>query len=172
MCYFITVSVPKSKEEIFKSNIPRGLSIIECSNPSIIEYLPKSYSPYYLITGMCSCDLFSEESNEEDLQKTEHKLIKKYRKKGWSENKIKRAISQSLSDSTSNISKAGLRDDAKMLLSDIAVKVGKIKIIVHMYSGDQNAERFDIQEGIKVSSSDFLKNNPVKRTDQMFSIVT
>ncbi len=172
MCYFITVSVPRTKEDILKSNIPRGLSIFECSNPSIIEYLPKDYSLYYLITGMCSCDLFSEENNEEDIQKTEKKLIKKYRKKGWSENKIKRAITQSLSHATSNKSKAGLRDDAKMFLADIATKAGNIKIIVHMYSGDQNAERFDIQEGIEVSTSDFLKSNLIKRTDQMFSIVS
>ena len=78
MCYFITIAIPKEKDEILSSNKTRGIELTRTSNESIIKLLPNEYAAFLLTSGMCSCDLFAEEQEGVDKQKIEASLRKKY----------------------------------------------------------------------------------------------
>ena len=167
MCYFITVSIPNSDTEILKSGIPRGLHLIESSNPSINHHMPEKYVSYVVTSGGCSCDLFSEEPEEYEHDRRINKLRKKYKRKGWSESKIERSLSQAKS-AAQTPKTVGLRDDVRYYLSDVFNQINEMRIVVHWYNGDVETEKISISKKLLVSSDKFRNENPVRQTDTLF----
>ena len=167
MCYFITVSIPDSGVEILKSEMPRELHLIETSNPSITPHIPENYISYVVTTDGCSCDLFSEESGDDEITKRINKLQRKYKRKGWSDSKIKRAIDQSISAAQSPKA-VGLRNDLLFYLSDVLNLLGEMMLIVHWYNGDVETEKVLIRNKLKISTDLFKSDNPVRQIDTLF----
>jgi len=169
MCYFITISIPKTGIKFAQEKIPREIHLSETSNPSLEGLLPKDYVNFLVITGGCSCDLFNEddlEANKEDVIK---KLTHKYKKKGWTENKIKKAVSQSISNSSTG-GNSGLRDDLKFFLSDIALHLKEIRIIVHWYGGAVDQEKIKTKESPTISPYELRTQNIIKEIDTIYKI--
>jgi hypothetical protein len=98
MCYFITVSIHPDYDAILQERLKAEYSIVKTANPSLLKMLPENFKAYVVITGMCSCNLYSKPQDPEiEAEKIRKKYRKpKFRKEGWSEAKIERAISDSI----------------------------------------------------------------------------
>lgn len=169
MCYFITIAIPKEKDEILASNKTRGIELSRTSNESIMKLLPNEYSAFLLTSGMCSCDLFAEEQEGVDKQKIEASLRKKYSKKGWSKSKIDRAISQSNSSSEKS-GRYGLRDDIIFFICSLCNEIGSAYFIVHWYKGDTETEKVHTKGEISLSTDQVQGSNSINKADIIYQI--
>ena len=50
--------------------MPRNLHLSESSNPSVKPHIPKNHVLFIVTSGGCSCDLFAEEQEEDEHEKT------------------------------------------------------------------------------------------------------
>jgi len=167
MCYFITIGLPKLKADIILNEIPKGLRFVATVNPNIISQLPENYIAHHVVSGMCSCDLFkSSKSNK--AEKERESLLRKYKKKGWSEDKIKRA----LSDHENNIKKSfsGFREDIISWVTSLVQDLEQpLLLLVHMYSGAVETEEFQVKKR-KIAVEDLVSFHKAFPEDTMVSI--
>ncbi|HEV2802287.1 MAG TPA: hypothetical protein VGW12_17575 [Pyrinomonadaceae bacterium] len=143
MCYFITVGVAEEHADVLRQRLSDTVGASPVSNGSILRLLPAGYLTFNL-GGLCSCHLYSG-SGAEPLNV--EKLRSKYKRKGWSEGKINRAISDKLS--AREESSKGLRPDLREQLCRIAGEAGRLSIVVHFYAGGEESEIVPV-EGKKV----------------------
>ena len=163
MCYFITIGIPETKAEIFKALMPRNLHLSESSNPSLRPHIPQNHVLFIVTSGGCSCDLFAGEKEEDEHEKTIKKLRRKYKRKGWTESKIERAISQAISAKA-----VGLRDDVRYFLSDAFKQTKVMRIIIHWYNGGVETEDIQISGTQSISDSQFRDQNIVRNIDFLY----
>ena len=64
----------------------------------------------------------------------------------------------------------GIKDDARIFLSDAADASGELFILVHWYDDDVETEEIKAQIGPIVPSYRLRTSNPVKRTDKIYRI--
>ncbi len=175
MCYFITIAVPKNKAENFEKTVPRGLHIGATSNRTLKNHLPDDVSLYLVMSGGCSCDLFSENSKgirNDDLEEHVAKLRRKYQKKGWSEAKTERAIAQAMKGATSSAGKekSGLRFDVREFLAGLLNDMKEIGVFVQWYGGNVESEDVIVKQGPKISGYQLRVDNPVKETGKIYTV--
>ena len=149
MCYFITVGVAEKHADVLRQQLSGTFGVAPVSNESILKFLPADHQTFNL-GGMCSCHLYTK-SRSEPLEAG--KLRSKYKKKGWSEDKINRAIADKLSAQKESFK--GLRPDLREQLSNIAADVGRLSVVAHFYSGGVESEAVPIM-GRKIVSRDSL----------------
>ena len=89
MCWLMTFAVPNGVEKV---ECPRGLSVEAIQNLGSGNSYDPSLCLYTLTAGGCSCDLVRLNYEEKALAKLEKKQRVKYKKKGWSDSKIERAM--------------------------------------------------------------------------------
>ncbi|MFQ5928359.1 MAG: hypothetical protein ACE5MK_01575, partial [Acidobacteriota bacterium] len=84
MCYFITVGIAEKFESVFKQRMRPEFGIDRSSNTSILHNLDPADVAFEVITGMCSCDLFTQPRDlEKEAERLRHKYSKpKYKKRG------------------------------------------------------------------------------------------
>ena len=140
MCYFLTIAIPKLGDLASDPKMPRGLALLPYENSSIKKHLDPGMRMYALVSGGCSCDLYSDPAKKcPDIDPNYQKRIAAYKKKGWSKSKIERAISSSRIASSHNSSGSsvagGLRSDIPAILSSLAKTYGNLMFLVHWYNG-------------------------------------
>lgn len=96
MCRFVSVAVEDSEEA---KKIFAGYSVWENENKSFKSEVPSHFDTFWLTDGHCSCDFYFDSYNpEEEAKKLRKKFSKaKYKKKGWSQERIERGIEHILS---------------------------------------------------------------------------
>jgi hypothetical protein len=166
MCYFITICLPESAVLYLQEEARPSMSAWRCENNDIMARVPSGLSGYILTTGMCSCDLYSAPLDEETRKEHDSKLKQKYKKKGWSELKIQRAIA----DANAAVKRKGLRDDARELIARVADESKKVYVFVHMYSGDQMTEKVTVKQSRTVSASEFRSGGYALEGDTMVTV--
>lgn len=93
MCFFVTIGVPRGHESaVERLGRQRGVFSVERStDPLVTRLFTAEYVPYTLTRGGCSCGMYSDlpepASEEPDVRQRE-----RYRRMGWSEAKIARAL--------------------------------------------------------------------------------
>lgn len=148
MCYFITIAVDEKHESTLKQKLRSSFRLSRSENPSIKARLKPQDVSFAMTDGMCACDLFRKpqqlesENREEKLRRKYSKP--KYKKLGWTEAKIERAIANILSKPTNEVS-SGLRADLRWQLCDLVADVGRVSILVHFYSGDTETDEVLIE---------------------------
>src|SRR4029077_12012849 len=100
----------------------------------------------------CSCDLFRRpaSSNKETAETHADDLRRKYAKRGWSQAKVERAVTQASARPQPEEPFIGLRPDVRELLADLAEEVGELAIAVHWYNGDIETEKFNVVQGPRI----------------------
>jgi len=168
MCYFLTIGIPGSLATVIKEAFPSDMAVWQCENKNIMVHLPSECHGYVVTTGMCSCDIYqwANKDPEEDIKK----LKEKYRKKGWSKNKINRAVEEATAARSTKSS--GLRADAREAISRVAVSFGVVHVFVHFYSGDQTTEEVTINLGLTVQAEDFRSGEYVLAPDTLVKVVS
>ena len=145
MCYYITVAFPKATANSILTSLPKGLNSSAFSNPSVSKRLPKDYESVAIITAMCSCDLYSSPAKPDEKEKEKEALRRKYKKKGWSENKIQRALNDH--EKNLKVRRDGFRDDFFSWICDLSEKApNSLFILVHFYGGDLETEELNINQ--------------------------
>ena len=133
MCYFITVAFPKAMASSILAELPKGLQPLTVTNQAITKLLPKDYGSLAIITAMCSCDLYSPALPGEK-ERVKEVLRRKYKKKGWSENKIQRALDDH--EKSIKVRLEGFRDDfLNWLTASVSSTQSSFFVFVHMYRG-------------------------------------
>lgn len=156
MCYFLTIGVPDEAANAFESAISRGLAAHRMQNPSIEAVLPKDVATYVLISGMCSCDLYTPEREPPNRQTEITRLRRKYARLGWSEAKIDRAVAGSISKGDARRGREpGLRDDVRQLLSQVVADARELYVVVHFCHADPGTERVATGRGPDVDARAF-----------------
>lgn len=104
MCYFLEIGLPKDPKVVrFVRGSLRMLAVIKRMSTELAVKLPANYLAYLIgIPKSCSCCLaghyFEQEDDDQEQEsarkaaKLEMHVLEKYRGKGWSEEKIKRAL--------------------------------------------------------------------------------
>lgn len=169
MCYFLTVGVPKAKTSVLEQSIPRGLAACPTGNPTVLKYLGGDYATYLLISGDCSCDLYSERLFVPPAKSADSRR-RKYQKMGWSPAKIERAMASVAADAPPAQGFAGLRPDVRELLAQIAEAVGSLFVMVHWYDGDLEKEAFSIRDGPTITAAELRAATLPLRPDEMARI--
>jgi hypothetical protein len=146
MCYFITLGLPTTAENLARDEFGRGFMLLPTSNPSIRQVLPASFQALLLTSGMCSCDLYAKPGARSAERSTDG-LRARYRKRGWSDAKIHRAVQASSKGRTTPVAFSGLRADIAAGVVSIVRAGVSIVWVVHWYSGDVEAESFTLNGG-------------------------
>lgn len=152
MCHFLTIAVPGKKVPEVPSEFRRKIHFTEHTNRSVTEYIPVDWISFTATSGGCSCEFYRASDNTPEDRS---KLEKKYRKKGWSDAKIQRALE---SHETPAARSSGLRDDVLDLVTDLVNAFGEIQLSLHWYSGDVGTENFSLNDVGRISLEDFRQD--------------
>ncbi len=177
MCYFITLGVPEEKAEFFEQHVQRGFHIALIANASVLEEMGHGLRTYLLMSGGCSCSLFSEPHKEAggDPQarqlSMQERLRHKYEKMGWSPSKIERALAQRPKDRGPKAF-VGLRGDVQRFLGELATNVGQLAVLVHWYDEDLQDSRLACKQGAVVSPEIALEERLRIAADEIIWIKT
>lgn len=154
-----TQSIPKVPE-----SFRREISFVEHSNPSVTRYSPSNWTSFLAVSGGCSCGFYhAETSSANDTSK----MIAKYRKKGWTESKIQRVLSNR---PTTPVRQVGLRDDILNLISILVRDQKHLRLSLHWYSGSTEDERFTLNDLGAISLSNFMADTSVFRDESTLTI--
>lgn len=104
------------------------------------EYAPE-LCVYSITSGGCSCDLVTIGTAAEAIEKKTSKLLSIYKKKGWSQAKIDRALKDRIEVSQA---RSALRADVIDFLDRQLTKQNHIELILHWHSGEFETEKFDL----------------------------
>ncbi len=170
MCYFINVAIHQDYDATLRARLEAEYSIVRTTNPSLIKMLPENSKAYVVIVGDCSCDLYSKPKDPEiELNKIRKKYRStKFRKAGWTEAKLERAISDSIASLKPR--KNGLRPSLRNALCDIAAQAKGLSLMVHWYSGGVETESIDILEKKKLRCTDILNDDWAVEEDKIIEI--
>lgn len=156
MCYFIGLGLPPAASHRLLGEFGRGYMLPPTSNASVRAGLPASFESRLLVSGMCSCDLYRRPGVPPPGPSPEG-MRDRYRKRGWSEAKIDRAISRSRASTGAVRSGfSGLRADVATGILAAARDAGPLALVVHFYSGEVESERFAVAPGPRYRGADFL----------------
>ena len=157
MCRFISIAVedPEEAKRIFP-----GYTVWDNENKSFKSKVPQKYKALWVTDGHCSCDYYSDPYDpENEAQKLKKRFSKpKYKKKGWSEERIEREIKHILSKPKEE---GGLSSLLFLCIQNYTKTVGSCYFHVGWYNGDQTKQGLDINERTKVS----LSAGPFKSND-------
>lgn len=152
MCHFLTIAVPGKGVPEVPTGFRRKIHFTYHANRSVAEHTPDDWTSFTATSGGCSCDFYRPPNNAPEDRS---KLEKKYRKKGWSDTKILRALESRQTPVTQS---AGLRDDILALVTNLVNVFGEVRLSLHWYSGDVETENFALNDAGRISLEDFRRD--------------
>jgi hypothetical protein len=149
MCRFISIAVEDT--EVAKS-IFAGYNVWDNENKSFKSEIPPQYHPLWVTDGHCSCGFYSEPYDPEyESQKLRKKFSKpKYKKKGWSQERIEREIEHIMRKQKE---KGGLSSLLFSCIEAYTKNAGSCYFHIGWYSGDQTKQGLNIADRKKVTLS-------------------
>lgn len=165
MCYFITIAARNDRLDIARRCAGRGFGTAESANPCVQAALPPAYKTFLLISGWCSCGMYSADrpANSADPER----MRQKYFGRGWSYAKIERAVKQSLAAREQPYF-VGFRDDVVAVLFEILQEIPRFAVLVHWYRGNVDDEKIEIVSTLETDSACLA--DVVPEEDQMLWI--
>lgn len=150
MCYYIMLSLPSEELPNLSKLTPTNVILEECKNPHLRFAIPNNYTPLFLTSGHCSCDLYHNSvDTTRSLDNGLEKLESQYERKGWSKAKIKRALADVKRGKPvrNEATFLGLRSDIiQFVESFCSTSKSTIQLLVHYYSGNIEKEQFEFSE--------------------------
>lgn len=135
MCYLITFAVPSAVG--VEPGRYGGLEVDPFVNAGSGHDYSDGLSVFSLTMKSCSCDLYSAGGSDES--KREKRLRKKYERRGWSAEKISRALGDS---ARADRQRSGLSNDVRSFLLQLLDRAAEVQLIVHWHSAGFNDEAF------------------------------
>lgn len=130
-----------------------GYSLWKNENKSFGSELDPEFHALWVTTGQCSCSLyFYPYDPEEEAEKFRKKFSRlKYRKKGWTHDKVEKEVEHILNNRPK--AKGGLSDPLFHCLKNYTSDVGSCYFHLGWYSGDQNKQGLEIVERAQMKLS-------------------
>lgn len=164
MCYYLTISFSKNFEDLVKSSFTEKVLLRENDNAFFKQNFGSNFVSLDITDGHCSCSIYQillADNSEVNSQK----LLQKYRRKGWSETKIQRAI-----DSSNQTQPKDLID-LRRILANIVEQVGSIWILAHQYEGLIESEKLDGLNHRELKIAELLDNKTEVPEDAIVKII-
>jgi hypothetical protein len=141
VCWFITVGVRRegiaALEEL--AHQPRGLGVQACTNASLRSMFPADDTLYFVTHGGCSCGLVVMPVATRVARAS--RRVERWRKQGWSDAKIQRALEDSRAKETS--APAAVDPAVTRWIGALAQQVELcrgVRVHAHMFRGDVQRE--------------------------------
>jgi hypothetical protein len=145
MCFFLTIAVPSLHAERIGEEFGRGFQVHPTANPSAMDAFPSGFVARLITSGMCSCDLYVRPQDAHLPNSPTHGRLK-YEKRGWSESKIKRALSQAEANAAKPKQRnPGVHSDVVNRLQAICRVAGSVAMFVHFYNSEIETERLSLR---------------------------
>lgn len=165
MCYFLTIGIPRSHIAWLENHDPAGLDVTPAENPSLAKIIGREFEIFIAVSGQCSCSLYHSANVCQAARNRLEKRREKYIRQGWSEEKILRAIGPKRR--VSPIDFAGLRDDARRWLVQVAETCGQVGVVIHFYNGTIADEIIDIAAQQHMNPNQFLDAGAILPEDTL-----
>ncbi len=134
MCFFLVFSVPGREKPEVPPHLERCVHLVRTKNRAILRLSPEEWSSYFVTSGGCSCALYRP---GQTAKKEGNRLAEKYRKKGWSEAKIHRAIRNR---PNRELARSGLQPPIPELVAEMTSAHGRVRVTLHWFSGNVEEE--------------------------------
>jgi hypothetical protein len=140
VCYFVTLGIAEQAVAVMSAlgKERYGFSFSPAKNPFVSRLFPKTDTLFYVTHGGCSCDLYTDPGHEETPDQAQNHAAR-YRRKGWSEAKIQRALAD-----RNKPRPPTRRDDYRLKFRDtvsaLVEEFGSIRLFAHMYDGKVEME--------------------------------
>jgi len=181
MCFFITIAIPGVEtdadaiEVVCRRHSGRGMLIEPTSNPSAVSAATRAEdgggAPMLVTGGGCSCAWYSRPRSAGAESAYEQARVR-YRKRGWSEAKIERALAaKKASRERSDDPSAGLHEVVLELLRAVVDEHGAVSVWVHDFTGKVDREPYSIARRIRCSVSDLPRHVRELDTDVLLDVV-
>jgi len=157
MCRFISIAIEDVDEA---KRFFAGYTVWENENKSFKSEVPPQYGTLWVTDGHCSCDFYSDPYNpESEAQKLRKRFSKpKYKKKGWSEERIESEVKKILSKPKQE---GGLSSLLYSCIQNYTKAIGCCYFHVGWYDGDQTKQGLNIVErsNVPINSSSVNASN-------------
>jgi hypothetical protein len=161
MCWFVTMGVTSAGaaalEELGRAR--GGLGISKSSNPHLARIFGANDVRFEVTHGGCSCDLYTA-PRERDPGERERARAR-YRRKGWSETKIARALEASETAKSAGVGRNreiwpehAFRD----AISRQVREFGIVRIFAHIYNASQSVEQVACLGRRRITLNAFLES--------------
>src|SRR5688500_2255529 len=154
MCHLITIGTRESREAILDLLGPDAPIAIHAShNPSVRTMFPQEDRLFELKAGPCSCALVPRTESEQSFDDQMRRRQERYRKEGWTDGKIARALDAARSAHV----RAGQKHSApevamSTLLDRLARKPVGVRLFIHFYSGSFDTEVVNSARVVRIST--------------------
>lgn len=151
MCDLLTYAIPREaadpKATFFIESVDERIYISPFVNEGSGHSYHTQFKSFGITNGHCSCGLVYEGSPQKDQGNALKRKIANYRKRGWSDAKIGRAIAdQKRTTRTPRFGKTPILEDVAEFLDAEHHRCGTLQFIAHFHSGDFYREHFETRE--------------------------
>ena len=161
MCWFVTMGVTSAGavalEELARAR--DGLAVRKSSNPHIARLFSANDVWFEVTHGGCSCDLYA--SPREPDTGEPGRAHERYRRKGWSEAKIARALEASATSKSARIGRnreIGPEGVFREAVGRQVREFGGVRLFAHLYNGSQDDEVVTCTARRRISLKTFLES--------------
>jgi hypothetical protein len=169
MCHIMSVGVPARDREAIEA-LGRGrdgLAVDPATNRSLLRLFPSGDAVFFLTQGGCSCSLYGEPT-ETTTAEDEAADRARYRRKGWSDAKIARAI-----EAKARPHKKPRENRQKVCdaISQIVQRLGRVRLFAHWYDGRVDTEEFEPVERRTIPLAEFRRQDGAFPVDKIVEII-
>jgi hypothetical protein len=172
MCYFITIGINSEFASALHHHLRNECNLMRNNNPYLAQYFKDNEVAFNLVTGKepCSCALYFDSNQKEPPEAAMKRL--KYRKKGWSEEEVDRAIAEefSLYKGKFHGKFDRLKPELRQHLCNVVRDVGRVLLIVHWYSENTETERLNIKSQRAIGCDELLSRDEAVAEDVLIEV--
>jgi hypothetical protein len=147
---------------------PGGLGVRKSSNPHLSRIFDADDIRFEVTHGGCSCDLYTAPRDPGEHERA----LTRYRRKGWSEAKITRALEASETAKTAHVGRnreIGPERAFRDAISNQVREFGGVRIFAHMYNASQDEEQVMCMGRRRITLNAFLESG--FPSDELIEIV-
>lgn len=182
MCYFVLVGFAPEALPAARGLLRSTYHLTQTVNATVAAALPNGWIASYLSDEMCGCDMYANPIGTEGEVTLEDRIITfrrshekpKYRKQGWSDPKIARAIEQMRNDASLRPvrNQKGLRRDVKRAIVELAEMTrSSVYTLVHFFSEEIDTEAIDNVDHRCVTPDAFVSDDLMMEPDTWYELV-
>lgn len=167
MCYFVTISLAEDAVDAARRrHAGPGLCIERTANPSAISTAGRGFVPLLVTAGGCSCGWYTRPRSA-GLESKRDAAAAKYRRLGWSESKVNRALA-----SMRRVAEEGdgLHGAIVNLLRSLAAEHGLVSVWVHDFRGKVETEPYTITRRERWPTEELLTRARELDTDVLVTV--
>ena len=155
MCYVVTVAMKTGLDEkLAPIRAIGGVNLVPSGNNELFQLFGSGFSLFDAVKGGCSCDVYPARERDRP-DRTDERLEEKYRRKGWSAAKTKRAVESALqAQRRKTLSRQ--HDLFAAAVGDTVSQTGELRLFSHWYSGSTRTEQLRCSEAIEIPLRDYL----------------